>query len=179
MKSKKGFTLIELLTVIAIMAILSTIVVVQMNGSKERARDNQRKADLLKIATALEFYRTDKKSYPSVDTADATNYKTVKNSALEAALVPTYLPFMPTDPKNPDSRKYDEQYQYVSNNTGSSKSTSYTLYAVLEKATNDDKATVPPLIGTGTCPKYSTLPPTNFTNTAVVPTFAVTGNCTK
>ena len=176
MKSKKGFTLVELLAVIAIMAILSTIVVVQINGSKERARDNQRKADLLKIATALEFYRTDNKAYPS---NLSTEPNTVLNSGLKDALVPTYLPSMPTDPKNPVSTKYDEQYQYVSSATGANKSTSFTLYAVLEKPTAEDSATpLPAQALPGTCPPFAT-GPANFAGPIVAPTFAVIGNCTK
>jgi len=178
MKSKKGFTLVELLVVIGIMSILATVVVVQINGSKERSRDSLRKADLLKIATALEFYRTDNKSYPSLDPSDTTNLNTVMNSGLTAALVPTYLPAMPTDPKNPASTKYDQQYQYASSATLGTKSTSFTLYAVLEKPTAEDKITVPDPIGTGNCPKYVKTG-TNFAGPIVPPTFAVIGNCTK
>jgi len=178
MKSKKGFTLIELLAVIAIMAILSTIVVVQITGSKEKARDNQRKADLLKIATALEFYRTDNKSYPS---NISTEPNTVLNSGLKDALVPTYLPSMPTDPKNLTSTKYDQQYQYVSSNSGNTPSKSFSLYAVLEKPSAEDLSTPLPAQNSnpGSCPNHATSTANNFAVGYVAPTFAVIGNCTK
>jgi len=47
---KKGFTLIELLVVIAIIGILSTIGLVALNGSRVRARDAKRVADLRQYA---------------------------------------------------------------------------------------------------------------------------------
>ena len=53
---QKGFTLIELLVVIAIIGILSSIVLVSMNGVREQARDARRKNDINQIEKALWLY---------------------------------------------------------------------------------------------------------------------------
>ncbi|MFH1575644.1 MAG: type II secretion system protein [Candidatus Nealsonbacteria bacterium] len=63
-KSKKGFTLIELLVVIAIIGLLSSIVVVSMQGVRMKARDSARKQDLRAIQTALELYQIRYEKYP-------------------------------------------------------------------------------------------------------------------
>ena len=56
---KKGFTLVELLIVVAIIGILSTLLMANFIGVRQRARDAQRKADLRQIQSALELYRSD------------------------------------------------------------------------------------------------------------------------
>jgi len=53
---KKGFTLIELLVVVAIIGLLATIVLVNLNSARIKARDTKRKSDLLAIQIALEMY---------------------------------------------------------------------------------------------------------------------------
>jgi prepilin-type N-terminal cleavage/methylation domain-containing protein len=55
---KKGFTLIELLIVIAILAILTTTVVLVLNpaGMLAKARDSQRMADLDSLRSAINLY---------------------------------------------------------------------------------------------------------------------------
>src|SRR3989344_7666267 len=53
-----GFTLIELLVVIVILAILTTLGIVQYNGINMKARDSARRADLHEIASALEINKT-------------------------------------------------------------------------------------------------------------------------
>ncbi len=55
-KNQTGFTLIELLVVIAIIGLLSSVVLVALNGARIKARDVRRRADLKQISTALEFY---------------------------------------------------------------------------------------------------------------------------
>lgn len=56
-KNKHGFTLIEVLVVIAILAGLVAILFPNFMDVRERARDNQRKADLKNYQKALEFYK--------------------------------------------------------------------------------------------------------------------------
>ncbi|MEI7792059.1 MAG: prepilin-type N-terminal cleavage/methylation domain-containing protein [Candidatus Berkelbacteria bacterium] len=176
MKSRKAFTLIELLVVIAVIGILSAVVAISTNGAKIKARDAQRKGDLLKIASALEIYRTDNKSYPSYST---TAKQTVLNLALTNSLVPTYLPTMPTDPQNSSSVYYDQQYVYTSDSTTANpavpvKSTKFSLYAVLERPSSADTATVP-VQATTLCPKF---PSGNQVSSPVKsPSYAVVGNC--
>lgn len=60
---KKGFTLIELLIVIAIIAILATIVVVSYAGAQKKSRDNKRKADLQSIASAYQVHYQETKRW--------------------------------------------------------------------------------------------------------------------
>ncbi len=54
----RGFTLIELLIVIAILALLVMIGVVNFYNINSKARDSARKADIYQIATALEVNKT-------------------------------------------------------------------------------------------------------------------------
>lgn len=68
-KLKEGFTLIELLIVIAIIGILSAILMANLVGVRQRARDAQRKSDLRQIQSALELYRADVGSYPLPSTS--------------------------------------------------------------------------------------------------------------
>lgn len=63
--SVQGFTLIELLVVIAIIGILATLVLANIGGARERARDAQRKSDLRNIQTALRLYYNDFGKYPT------------------------------------------------------------------------------------------------------------------
>ncbi len=62
---KRGFTLIELLIVVAIIAILAGIAVVNFLEAQTRAKVARAKSDLRTIATGLEFYRTDYPAYPA------------------------------------------------------------------------------------------------------------------
>jgi len=61
---KKGFTLIELLVVISIIGILTTLLVVNFVGARERARDSQKIRNLNEIKNALRIYYNDKQAYP-------------------------------------------------------------------------------------------------------------------
>ncbi|MFZ5932787.1 MAG: type II secretion system protein [Patescibacteria group bacterium] len=60
----KGFTLVELLVVMAILAILSTVIISGFRSSQMRGRDAQRKSDLKQVANALELFFADYGKYP-------------------------------------------------------------------------------------------------------------------
>jgi len=105
----KGFTLIELLVVIAIIGLLATVVMTSLNSARTKGRDTRRIEDINQIKTALEMYYDSNGRYPS----------TASNTA---ALTPTYMSQVPTDPKgNP--------YLYQDVNSGSS----YLLGIALEQ----------------------------------------------
>ncbi len=69
--NKKGFTLIELLVVIAIIGILSGLIIVNLSGAQNAAKDAKIKADLDQIRSAAEVYKTINDSYGST-TNDGT-----------------------------------------------------------------------------------------------------------
>ncbi len=65
---KKGFTLIELLIVIAILALLMSIIIVTLNPAEllKKSRDTKRVSDLNALRTAINLYVTDKAA-PDLD----------------------------------------------------------------------------------------------------------------
>lgn len=104
---QKGFTLIELLVVIAIIGLLASVVLVSLNGARQKARDVKRAADLKQVNTALEFYNDDNGHYPIVGNwacFDCVSYigtaVTNPNAASIGAALSKYMSATPKDPKN-------------------------------------------------------------------------------
>ncbi|MEN9852517.1 MAG: hypothetical protein RI996_460 [Candidatus Parcubacteria bacterium] len=64
MKKNKGFTLVELLVTIAIIGVLSSIVIVNLNSSKKTSDYLKRVADLGQIKLALTKYQVKYGKYP-------------------------------------------------------------------------------------------------------------------
>lgn len=69
MKNKKnyfitGFTLVELLVVIAVFAMLISLVIVSTGQSKEKARDARRESDIKQIQVALGLYNSSLGRFP-------------------------------------------------------------------------------------------------------------------
>lgn len=97
-KSEGGFTLIELMVAIVIVSILATIGLVTYSSAQRSARINKRMQDLQAISTALELYKTATGSYPNnIYTGTVTCANSIAAGAL-GALVPAYMPILPTDP---------------------------------------------------------------------------------
>lgn len=101
---QRGFTIVELLIVIVVIGILAAITIVAYNGIQQRARDVTRTSDISAVQKALELYRVDNGTYPSVGT-DNIGYAV---STLATTLVPTYIPRLPNDPNTTLTN-----YQYV------------------------------------------------------------------
>jgi general secretion pathway protein G len=121
-RQQKGFTLIELLVVIVIIGILSSFLLANFVGIKQRARDGTRKSDLRQIQAALELYRSDQGAYPL--TAGFLGC----NNALASGNV-TYMAKIPCDPTN--TGKY--VYGYASNGS------TYDLAACLENVNDSQR----------------------------------------
>lgn len=62
---QNGFTLVELMVVIFILGLLTTIVVINVLPSQDRAMVEKARADIATLGQALEMYRLDNLSYPS------------------------------------------------------------------------------------------------------------------
>ena len=120
MKSR-GFTLIELLVVIALIGILSTVLLVNLSGIRERNRDTKRKADIKEIQTALELYRADAGVYPASITCD----QPLQNPSTNIV----YKEKIPCDPSGGSWR-----YIYAPNTAN----LRYTLSACLENTNDKD-----------------------------------------
>jgi prepilin-type N-terminal cleavage/methylation domain-containing protein len=101
---QSGFTLIELLVVIGIIAVLAAIVIVAVNPKKqfEAANNSARKSNLNAIINAIGQYTVDKKGSlpPGLPAAGAAAIDIPP--ALCTALMPTFIPAIPTDPKSTD-----------------------------------------------------------------------------
>ena len=67
---KRGFTLVEMIVVIAIIALLATVVIFNVQEGKKKARDAQRLSDLQQIQLALRMHRDVHGNYPSYDAGD-------------------------------------------------------------------------------------------------------------
>ncbi len=124
MVSARGFTIVELILVIGIIGILTGGVISAINVplQLQKARDGQRKTDLLKIQSALELYRTDQGSYPS-SIASGTPIQSPDGQSV-------YMKSVPWDPKDPIVR-----YQYCFYNNNSK----YALRACLENTSDSGK----------------------------------------
>lgn len=123
--SQKGFTLIELLVVVAIIGVLSSLLMTNFIGIRQRARDAQRKSDMKQIQASLEFFRSDQGRYPLSTTNE---YPSTCGSAFTAGIPPViYMQKIPCDPLG--SGKYT--YTSTGGNT-------YTLVGCLENGSDQD-----------------------------------------
>jgi type II secretion system protein G len=85
--SRAGFTLIELLIVIAIIAILASLVLAAARSVQNKGARSRAEAEISAIAAALESYKADIGDYPSNSVA---NYSSPGNNfALVTNLMPT------------------------------------------------------------------------------------------
>jgi len=66
-RRRAGFTLIEVMVVVAILAILASVVVLQVMDRPGEARQAAARADIKTIVNALNLYRLDNYAYPSTE----------------------------------------------------------------------------------------------------------------
>ncbi len=106
-KSEAGFTLIELMVVIVIIGLLSTFVVLNVLPSQDQAMVEKAKADVALLEQAVEMYRLDNLSYPTVEQGlDALVKAPAELGAPERYRKDGYVRRLPEDP-------WGSPYQYV------------------------------------------------------------------
>jgi len=132
---KRGFTLIELLIVITIIGILAALVLVNVQGVRERARDARRKSDLVSIKSALRLYYNDHKLFPSSTSGNIVGCDGATCSwgtSRFATGSTVYMNTLPSDPSNSASNpSATYAYHQISDD-------SYVLIAILENESDPD-----------------------------------------
>ena len=114
-----GFSLVELMVVISIIAILTTLLLVNFTNSRSRARDAQRKADLKQVKTALQLYFNDFQQFPPHHPSSNGKINTCGGNGCdwgeEAFTVGgvIYMNLLPVDPINTTSGGLNYVYMYT------------------------------------------------------------------
>lgn len=131
---RKGFTLIEILIVVAIIAILATVILVGLGPSQQAGRDARRLSDLREVQQGLQLYFNKCGVYPgpvagSISGSCASFSNNTWNNmttALENAGIGVNS--VPEDPNNTTGPTGSPTYYYATNAAG----TDYLIGAVLE-----------------------------------------------
>ena len=95
---ERGFTLVELMVVVAIIALLATIIVPNYVHARAQAAVSQSEANLNAIATALELYRNQNFHYPIAGQAVTPALFNTANTAGN--------PYLTSTPKNSSNLEY-------------------------------------------------------------------------
>jgi len=153
----RGFTLIEILIVIAIIAILASVILVGLGPTQREGRDSRRISDLAEVQNALELYYNHCGFYPGPSQSPGDSCGTFSALPLSSGsysdmsgdiigLTDIGVPQIPTDPTDSGSL----MYQYESGDNGNG----YTLTAQLEDTGNSvlkSDETTDPIGGTTDC----------------------------
>ncbi len=123
---KNGFTLIEVLVVIAILAILFSLVLIAINPARQfsQANNTKRHSDVNALLNAIHQYAADNRG--ALPTGITTSVQNIKTGGADicSAIVPTYIAALPTDPTTGTtftncSASYDTGYTVVLTASGS------------------------------------------------------------
>lgn len=104
--ARSGFTLVEIMVTIAILAILSSVLIVGVIKSGKKSRDVDRQADLRELQGAVELYKQRYGRYPAGCNGantwsgqSGTSYACSSGSQYIVSLAPEFLPALPSDKK--------------------------------------------------------------------------------
>ena len=100
--SQRGFTIIELLVVVAIIAMIASVAVIQFGAYRMRARDVQRERNVKELQKALELYVTTKRAFPEASNTVITGTDPVSAALVDADAIPAVQP----DPVNSGALVY-------------------------------------------------------------------------
>jgi prepilin-type N-terminal cleavage/methylation domain-containing protein len=106
---KKGFTLIEILIVVAIIAILASVVLVGLGPTQQAGRDARRASDLHEVQNGLELYFNKCGYYPGTGASGVCAAGSSESYAtMSAALtgIGVGVNSVPVDPTNSGSHVY-------------------------------------------------------------------------
>lgn len=132
-KTRRGFTLIEILIVVAIIAILASVVLVGLGPTQRAGRDARRISDLRQTQTGLELYYSKCGFYPGTAAlaacGAANNAAATTWAAMSASLTGSSIGVnqIPNDPNTAAT--------YFYGTPGASANT-YTIGATLEDVNN-------------------------------------------
>jgi len=133
MIKRQGFTLIEILIVVAIIAILASVVLIGLGPTQQSGRDARRLSDLHEVQNGLELFFNKCGYYPGTAAggACAAGGATAGYAEMSGALTGAGLGInsVPSDPLNNATYKY----YYKTNGADAN---SYLLAATLENKSN-------------------------------------------
>lgn len=128
---RKGFTLIEILIVVAIIAILASVVLVGLGPTQQAGRDARRISDLREVQNGLELYFNRCGFYPG-QAAPASGACTFTAAPADWAALTTVLTTSGIGVTNvPNDPNTNQSYVY-----GSTDGSGYVMGAKLENAAN-------------------------------------------
>ena len=118
--TKSGFTLIELLVVVGIIGLLATIITMNVQSARQKARCAKRRADIVSLQAPLEAYYDSQipKTYPVTGAWWGTcpsygSHDVYGSNGWIPNLAPTYIRRLPSDPNQSST---DRCYIYRSDN---------------------------------------------------------------
>jgi len=127
-----GFTMIELLVVIAIIGILSAVVLMALDKSREKGRDAQRASQMQEILKGFELYYSDGGNYPSSGGNDVM--LSLNTGAGDVGYELLNSPYLNQIPEDPKYRNSNRSYMYCSDDLNG-----YVLYINIESDDDDDE----------------------------------------
>lgn len=109
----RGFSIVEVAIVITILAILIGLGTVNLNSSRSKARDNERKDDLDTIALHLESYYDREGKYPDVATIRRNEQPTLRDIDLKSLRAPGKSSTTMLYPLDYYATPNEEEYKYL------------------------------------------------------------------